>query len=58
MEKMTLEELKNFDGSEEGKPVYFAYDGKIYDVTESPMFLEGLHFEHYAGEDLTEFFED
>ena len=55
---MTLEELKAFDGSEEGKPIYIAYKGKVYDVTESPLFINGIHFEHYAGSDLTEFIDE
>lgn len=58
MKTMTLEELKAFDGSEDGKPIYIAYKGKVYDVTESPLFINGIHFEHYAGSDLTEFIDD
>jgi len=52
------EELKAYDGSDPSKPVYVAYCGKVYDVTSSPLFLEGMHFEHYCGCDLTEFMED
>ncbi|MEE9615315.1 MAG: cytochrome b5 domain-containing protein [Thermodesulfobacteriota bacterium] len=58
MKKFTEDELKEFDGGEPGKPIYFAYKGKVYDVTESPLFLEGMHFEHYAGCDLTDYMED
>lgn len=58
MKEMTIDELKGFDGSEEGKPIYIAYKGNIYDVTESPLFINGIHFEHYAGTDLTDFLED
>lgn len=58
MKTMTLEELKAFDGSEEGRPIYIAYKGNVYDVTESPLFINGIHFEHYAGSDLTEFIGD
>lgn len=32
-----------------------AYKGEVYDVSESPLFEYGMHFEHYAGEDLTDF---
>lgn len=46
------EELSAFDGRE-GRPAYFAYQGKTYDVTASPLFTEGEHFEHRAGQDLT-----
>ena len=33
MKKFTEEELSAFDGSEPGKPLYFAYKGKVYDIT-------------------------
>lgn len=49
----TLEELAAFDGKE-GRQAYIAYEGKIYDVTESSWFEEGNHPEgHRAGQDLT-----
>jgi predicted heme/steroid binding protein len=51
-------ELKKFDGSTPGEPVYVAYKGKVYDVTNSPLFIDGMHFEHYAGCDLTQFMAD
>ena len=52
------EELKKYDGAVLGKPIYFAYKGKVYNATKSPLFLEGMHFEHFAGTDLTDFMED
>ncbi len=58
MKKFTEDELKEFDGSEEGKPIYFAYNGKVYDATDSPLFMEGMHFEHPAGCDLTEYMDE
>ncbi len=52
--KFTLEELKQFDGRG-GKPAYIAYKGKVYDVTESPMWMDGDHQGlHEAGRDLTQ----
>ena len=51
--KFTLEELGKFDGKE-GRPAYVAYKGKVYDVTESSQWIEGVHIGHAAGEDLTE----
>jgi len=51
-------ELKKFNGSTAGQPIYFAYQGKVYDATDSPLFMDGMHFEHYAGEDLTDFMAD
>ena len=55
MKVFTEDELKQYDGSQQGKPIYFAYKGKVYDITASPLFLDGLHFEHYAGTDLTDY---
>lgn len=50
---MTLEELKQFDGRE-GNAAYIAYRGKVYDVTESPLWQDGDHEGlHSAGQDLT-----
>ncbi|MFQ5442046.1 MAG: cytochrome b5 domain-containing protein [Thermodesulfobacteriota bacterium] len=58
MKKFTEEELKKFDGGTPGGPIYFAYKGKVYDATNSPLFVDGMHFEHFAGCDLTEYLED
>ncbi len=58
MKVFTEEELKRYDGSNPDNPIYIAYKGKVYDVTESPLFKDGMHFEHCAGCDLTEFLED
>ncbi len=54
MEKFNEERLREFDGSDPDKPVYIAYDGKVYDVTDNPLFVDGVHYEHTAGMDLTE----
>lgn len=51
-------ELKKYDGSTPGTPIYFAYKGKVYDATNSPLFIDGMHFEHFSGCDLTEFMDD
>jgi len=54
LRKFSLEELKQFDGRE-GRPAYIAYDGKVYDVSESFLWTEGDHQgQHVAGKDLTE----
>jgi len=51
---LSLEELREFDGKS-GKPVYVALKGKIYDVSESPLWKTGKHQgRHPAGTDLTE----
>ena len=46
---ITARELLSFDGKD-GRPAYFSYRGKVYDVTQSP-FLEGWKASrwHYCG---------
>lgn len=34
--------------------IWIAYLGQIYDVTESRLWQNGKHYEHWAGQDLTE----
>lgn len=52
--KFTLEELKQYDGKE-GRPAYIAYKGKVYDVSDNYLWVDGDHQgEHVAGRDLTE----
>ena len=34
--------------------VWVAYNGVIYDVTTSRLWREGKHYEHWAGQDLTD----
>lgn len=53
MKDFTLDELAQYDGRD-GRPAYVAYEGKVYDVTESAMWPEGDHEgEHAAGRDLS-----
>lgn len=48
----TSEELAQFDGKN-GHKAYFAYKGKVYDVSESSLWKLGEHFGVTAGKDLT-----
>lgn len=34
--------------------IWVAYQNNIYDVTQSRLWLNGKHYEHWAGQDLTE----
>ena len=53
MKEFTIDELKKFDGKN-GRPAYVAYNGKLYDVTQSGAWDAGGHFgQHFAGKDLT-----
>jgi predicted heme/steroid binding protein len=50
----TIEELAEYNGKN-GKPAYIAYQGKVYDVSQSDFWLDGEHMGlHQAGKDLTE----
>jgi predicted heme/steroid binding protein len=53
-DRLTLGDLQYFDGKE-NKPAYFAYKGKVYDVSSSKLWKGGIHFnKHRAGDDLTD----
>ena len=47
--------LRNGQDSEE---VWVAFKGIIYDVTKSRLWRDGKHYEHWAGQDLTEELKD
>jgi len=52
--KITKQELEENNGKN-GKPAYFAYNGKVYEATDSAMWIDGEHMGmHQAGKDLTE----
>jgi predicted heme/steroid binding protein/uncharacterized membrane protein len=51
---LTLENLAAFDGKDE-RPAYFAFEGKVYDATQSKLWKQGIHMgRHNAGTDMTE----
>jgi predicted heme/steroid binding protein/uncharacterized membrane protein len=53
MSEMTKDELHGYDGKEE-KKAYVAYEGKVYDVTDSKLWRNGMHVKtHHAGHDLS-----
>ena len=52
--KVTKQELGENNGKN-GKPAYIAYQGKVYEVTDSSFWMDGNHMGmHDAGKDLTE----
>ncbi len=54
MPKLTRAELARANGKQ-GAPAFVAYDGKVYDVSESFLWQRGKHqVIHQAGSDLTE----
>jgi predicted heme/steroid binding protein len=38
--------------------IWIAYKGVIYEVTESRLWQNGKHYEHWAGQDLTDELKD
>ena len=53
MKQFTEAELAEYDGKN-GKPMYIAHEGKVYDVSESKLWRTGLHMKrHKSGQDLT-----
>ena len=52
--EFTTQELAGYDGTD-GKPVYVAFGGTVYDVSNSPLWKKGSHFRrHLPGTDLTD----
>jgi len=57
IQTLTMDELAQFDGRE-GRRAYIAYEGHIYDVSDSKLWEGGIHFgKHRAGLDLSAFLE-
>lgn len=53
MQDFTAEELAKYNGTG-GQPAYVAYEGVVYDVSDSAMWGDGDHEGmHSAGADLT-----
>lgn len=59
---MTLPEISKsqlalYNGSDKPE-IYIAYKGLVYDVSASRLWKNGKHYEHWAGQDLTEELKD
>ena len=53
MKEFDAQELAGYNG-ENGNPVYVAYQGTVYDVSDSKRWRNGMHMRrHHAGRDLT-----
>ena len=47
------DELQSHDG-QDGRPAYVAFQGQVYDVSQSKLWHKGVHMRrHHAGQDLT-----
>lgn len=53
MKTYTKSQLALRNGSDRDE-IWVALNGKIYDVTQSKLWKNGKHYEHWAGQDLTE----
>ena len=51
--KYTASQLSLRNGQDKDE-IWVAYLGNIYDVGESRMWKNGKHYQHWAGQDLTE----
>jgi len=52
MTTYTKAELARRNGQDRDE-VWIAYRGFIYDVSSSRLWRKGMHYEHWAGQDLT-----
>ncbi|WP_181307901.1 cytochrome b5 domain-containing protein [Rufibacter sp. XAAS-G3-1] len=53
MQEYTRAQLALRNGQDRDE-IWVAYKGEIYDVTKSRLWRRGNHYEHWAGQDLTE----
>jgi predicted heme/steroid binding protein len=52
MKAYTKQQLALRNGQDRPE-VWVAYKGLIYDVSSSRLWKKGMHYEHWAGQDLT-----
>ena len=52
MKEITKSQLSLRNGQDRDE-IWVAYEGKVYDVSESRLWHNGKHYEHWAGQDLT-----
>jgi predicted heme/steroid binding protein len=52
MKTYTKQQLALRNGQDKPE-IWVAYKGEIYDVSESRLWKNGKHYEHWAGQDLT-----
>ena len=50
--------MLSLNNGQEKETIWVAYNQKVYDVTQSRLWRNGKHYEHWAGQDLTEELED
>ncbi len=55
--KITRAQLALRNGQDKPE-IWIAYQGLVYDVTHSRLWRNGKHYEHWAGQDLTDELKD
>lgn len=53
MQAYTRAQLALHNGQDKPQ-IWVAFQGVIYDVSSSKLWAKGMHYEHWAGQDLTE----
>ncbi len=57
MKKYSPQQLALRNGQDRDE-IWVAYNGLIYDVTNSKLWKNGTHYEHWSGQDLTDELKD
>lgn len=57
LKEITLTQLSLRNGQDKPE-IWIAYQGVVYDVTISRLWKNGKHYEHWAGQDLTDELKD
>ncbi|EOZ92118.1 hypothetical protein A33Q_4211 [Indibacter alkaliphilus LW1] len=57
MKMYTKQQLALRNGQDKPE-IWVAYQGKIYDVSSSRLWKNGKHYEHWAGQDLSDELQD
>ena len=57
LKSYTIAQLALRNGQEK-EEIWCSYNGRIYELTHSKMWMNGRHYEHWAGQDLTEELKD
>jgi len=52
MKEITHAQLALHNGQDR-EEIWVAYHGNVYDLTKSRKWLHGRHYDHWAGQDLT-----
>jgi len=53
LKAITRQQLALRNGQDKPE-IWIAYQGLVYDVSSSRLWKKGMHYEHWAGQDLTE----